>query len=535
MVHKESKSTPTAATSAVGDGNPQPCRDWEKTRSCRFGDTCRFAHGPAQGKGNKKGKKGGGGGPPKGPGTGDWKFGSDRREPSPRDGSRNRGNRDRSPTPPRKWPKKPDGVDFCRAFDQPQGCRRGRQCWFWHRVLKPEDKRCFVCGSETPLSDACTRPKEPRSNGYGARDQSPRRNARGAGGRDRSPRRDERGGGDESPRVHTCQVCKANHRTKDCTFYKDAQAAAAAGAPDAKAGPPNPKAKGSPKAKVQPNGKAVGNVANALSSVSEDPQGERILMDSRATHWLSVLKGGAKVSDLSSRLALCVGDVPCRLVTGDKGMPVCELLDPGGKPIKKVVTLWWLIDTGCIQGWAGRLPNMSFWIDSPPKADGSRQRFVAEFRNKLPTLSRSELDVLLALLPDDREPANCSVAISCVSPCLAAAPVDLSFLDRGDRDKKNIERKYEAMPERFYGPGLDPVGPSKLESRVGDRLSESGSSSEPAPACRCDVWEWFSGTGWLSHWARGGGLKTGPPMDYRHGFDAQYPPHPPRMFAGRCV
>ena len=259
-------------------------------------------------------------------------------------------------------------------------------------------------------------------------------------------------------------------------------------------------------------------------------------MDSRATHWLSVLKGGAKVSDLSSRLALCVGDVPCRLVTGDKGMPVCELLDPGGKPIKKVVTLWWLIDTGCIQGWAGRLPNMSFWIDSPPKADGSRQRFVAEFRNKLPTLSRSELDVLLALLPDDREPANCSVAISCVSPCLAAAPVDLSFLDRGDRDKKNIERKYEAMPERFYGPGLDPVGPSKLESRVGDRLSESGSSSEPAPACRCDVWEWFSGTGWLSHWARGGGFKTGPPMDYRHGFDAQYPPptHQECLLDGVC-
>ena len=37
----------------------------------------------------------------------------------------------------------------CYLFTEAEkGCRNGQQCTMYHRILKPEERRCYICGSQ---------------------------------------------------------------------------------------------------------------------------------------------------------------------------------------------------------------------------------------------------------------------------------------------------------------------------------------------------------------------------------------------------
>ena len=91
--------------------------------------------------------------------------------------------------------------------------------------------------------------------------------------------------------------------------------------------------------------------AGVSMTVGSAQHHDRILVDTCATLWLEFVKEGGKLSDFSSRLTMAVGDAPCALTTGPKGIPVCEILVEEGMRTTRVVPLWWLIKQGCEQAW----------------------------------------------------------------------------------------------------------------------------------------------------------------------------------------
>ena len=64
-------------------------------------------------------------------------------------------------------------VEPCYFFSETEdGCNKGQQCPRYHRMLKPEGKRCYVCGSTKHMAGECDRPKREDSAGKG----TPKRN-----------------------------------------------------------------------------------------------------------------------------------------------------------------------------------------------------------------------------------------------------------------------------------------------------------------------------------------------------------------------
>ena len=41
-----------------------------------------------------------------------------------------------------------------------EGCKHGQQCTRYHKMLKPEERRCYVCGSKAHMAGECDRPKK---------------------------------------------------------------------------------------------------------------------------------------------------------------------------------------------------------------------------------------------------------------------------------------------------------------------------------------------------------------------------------------
>ena len=53
------------------------------------------------------------------------------------------------------------GKEPCYHFtESEEGCRFGQQCTKYHRLLKPEERRCYICGSQKHLAGECDRPKK---------------------------------------------------------------------------------------------------------------------------------------------------------------------------------------------------------------------------------------------------------------------------------------------------------------------------------------------------------------------------------------
>lgn len=57
----------------------------------------------------------------------------------------------------------------CLYFDMPSGCGRGKSCDYLHRLLKPEEKRCFTCGSSEHSRFDCTSGKQPNPKARAAK------------------------------------------------------------------------------------------------------------------------------------------------------------------------------------------------------------------------------------------------------------------------------------------------------------------------------------------------------------------------------
>jgi hypothetical protein len=47
---------------------------------------------------------------------------------------------------------------------------KGQQCTRYHRTLKPEEKRCYVCGSSKHMANVCDRPKKDDPPAKGGKD-----------------------------------------------------------------------------------------------------------------------------------------------------------------------------------------------------------------------------------------------------------------------------------------------------------------------------------------------------------------------------
>jgi hypothetical protein len=53
----------------------------------------------------------------------------------------------------------------CKWFSLEEGCKFGQQCRAYHRLLKPEERKCYICGSEKHQASECDRPKRDASKG----------------------------------------------------------------------------------------------------------------------------------------------------------------------------------------------------------------------------------------------------------------------------------------------------------------------------------------------------------------------------------
>jgi len=49
--------------------------------------------------------------------------------------------------------------DPCKYFSLDEGCRFGQTCKAYHKTLKPEDGKCYICGSKKHQAFECDRPK----------------------------------------------------------------------------------------------------------------------------------------------------------------------------------------------------------------------------------------------------------------------------------------------------------------------------------------------------------------------------------------
>jgi hypothetical protein len=62
-------------------------------------------------------------------------------------------------------------TEECYYFaEHEEGCKHGQQCTRYHRMLKPEERRCYTCGSKTHMAGDCDRPKKEDSLPKGGKD-----------------------------------------------------------------------------------------------------------------------------------------------------------------------------------------------------------------------------------------------------------------------------------------------------------------------------------------------------------------------------
>ena len=60
-------------------------------------------------------------------------------------------------------------LEPCYFFSETEdGCNNGQQCSRCRRMLKPEEKRRYICGSTKYMAGECDRPKREDSNGKGS-------------------------------------------------------------------------------------------------------------------------------------------------------------------------------------------------------------------------------------------------------------------------------------------------------------------------------------------------------------------------------
>ena len=66
------------------------------------------------------------------------------------------------------------------------GCNKGQHCSRFHRVLKPEERRCHVCGSTKHMANVCDRPKKEDPPPKGGKDGKDGKGGKGKpkGGKD---------------------------------------------------------------------------------------------------------------------------------------------------------------------------------------------------------------------------------------------------------------------------------------------------------------------------------------------------------------
>ena len=51
------------------------------------------------------------------------------------------------------------GKEPCYHFaETEEGCKFGQQCAKFHRTLKPEERRCYICGSQMHMAGECDKP-----------------------------------------------------------------------------------------------------------------------------------------------------------------------------------------------------------------------------------------------------------------------------------------------------------------------------------------------------------------------------------------
>ena len=59
----------------------------------------------------------------------------------------------------------------CHFFTETEdGCNKGQHCTRSHRILKLEEKRCYVCGSTKHMANVCDRPKKEDPSPKGGKD-----------------------------------------------------------------------------------------------------------------------------------------------------------------------------------------------------------------------------------------------------------------------------------------------------------------------------------------------------------------------------
>ena len=86
-------------------------------------------------------------------------------------------------------------------------------------------------------------------------------------------------------------------------------------------------------------------------------------------------------------------------------------------------------------------------------------------------------------------------------------------------NRERLRQRYRALPEQYYQ-GRTPVSP-ELWSQF---LTQDGG--------QWDFWELCSGTASLSRQAQEDGLRVGPPIDFRYGWDLGYAPHQQLILEG---
>jgi hypothetical protein len=64
----------------------------------------------------------------------------------------------------------------CHYFAETEDrCNKGQPCTRYHRTLKPEEKRCYVCGNAQHMANVCDRPKKEDQSPKGGTDEKERK------------------------------------------------------------------------------------------------------------------------------------------------------------------------------------------------------------------------------------------------------------------------------------------------------------------------------------------------------------------------
>ena len=95
------------------------------------------------------------------------------------------------------------GKDPCYHFTETEeGCKHGQRCWKYHHMLKPDEKRCYVCGSQKHMAGECDRPKKEDPPPKGA----PKGDKSDKGGKGKSTKGQDADGGKGKPQINKVET-----------------------------------------------------------------------------------------------------------------------------------------------------------------------------------------------------------------------------------------------------------------------------------------------------------------------------------------